>query len=533
MNNQPAQNKRSQLFLPLIFAVILIIGIVIGLMLNRSSSQKESLFTKSHYDKMDEVLGYINRLYVDSVDKDELFRVAVDEVFDQLDPHSMYISAEEIMRIREPLIGHFEGIGVEFYVLNDTVQVVNVLSGGPSELLGIKAGDKIVKIEDTVVAGIGIDNRDVVAKLKGPKGSAVRVSIMRADVDTLIPFTIQRGPVKINSVDAGYMLDDKTGYIRITRFAANTHEDFVERLEKLKENGMKTLILDLRDNSGGYLDQAKRIADEFLDDHKLIVYTEGRNFKKDELFAENPGEFEKGKLIVLINENSASASEILAGALQDWGRATIMGRRSYGKALVQQEYKLQDGAAMRLTIARYYTPKGRSIQRSYSDGVKAYREEHYTRMMSEYEHSDSFANNDTAHYGIMPDVYIPFDTSKEYRSITSLVSKGYVPEYAYHYFSSHANSFFDYKSLPDFLKQYHVSDKMLNDFVEYNNLKDSVRISGNYITYRNSKLSKQDLKTLLKAFLGKQLFYYDAYVPLLKELDKELKTALEFSREKE
>lgn len=521
------KSQNPRFLLPLLFAIILIVGIAIGVMLSNNSSGKASVFAGNDYDKLEEVLNYINNRYVDSIDSDVIFSSAIDEIFKNLDPHSIYISAEELARLDEPLRGRFEGIGVEFFIVDDTITVVSALAGGPSEELGIQAGDKIIKIEDSIVAGTGIRNADVARHLKGPKGSKVRVSISRSGRSGLKEYEIRRGAVKINSIDAAYMLTDNIGYIRMTRFAMHTHTDFVDWVKKLKSSGMKSMILDLRDNGGGYLDQATRIADELIAGDETIVYTEGRNYTKTYYKAERPGVFEKGPLIVMINENSASASEILAGALQDLERAKIVGRRSYGKALVQEEISLQDGAAMRLTVARYYTPNGRSIQRSYLEGVDAYNSDHYNRVISEYNQTDSFKVNDTINYGIKPDVYIPYDTSTVYRTLISLINKGYVPQFSYSFYSHHQNLFSAYKDHNDFINNYQVDDHTLKMFIDYNRLDDSMKVKGNSVMYKGVILEKSSVKLLLKAYFGKQLFYYKAYVPILHDLDIELDSARE------
>lgn len=526
MSEPSNQNKSTiKLLYPLLFAAMLAVGIGIGWQLHPTSSGKVSVFSRTQYNQLDEILNYIDNRYVDTVNTDKLFSVAVDEMFKKLDPHSLYISSEELARLNEPLRGQFEGIGVEFFIVEDTITVVSTLPGGPSEKVGLQAGDKIVEIEDSIVAGTNITNQDVISKLKGPKGSKVQVTVKRSTQPDDLEFVITRDAVKLSSVDAAYLLQPGIGYIKMSKFAATTHAEMVDAIKRLEEKGMEKLVLDLRDNGGGYLDQATKIADEFLEGNKKIVYTEGRMYPEKVYRAGKPGVYEEGELVVMINENSASASEILAGALQDWGRATIIGRRSFGKALVQEEILLNDGSAMRLTVARYFTPKGRSIQRSYEEGIEAYNEEHWNRMLSEYEESDSFAVHDTAQYGIQPDIYVPWDTTYVYRELISLINRGYVPRFTYQYFSNHQGEFEQYEDVQSFLNRYTVSDNLVNAFIN----KAERRAEEDGITYAWDSLttSKEQVKQVLKAYFGRQLFYYDAFYPVMNEMDKELQQAIQ------
>lgn len=526
-NQQPRPQGRHPRYLyPFLFALVLVIGIGLGMGLKKGNAGKMTIFSRSDYNRMDEILNYINSRYVDTINTVRLFDMAIEEVFRKLDPHSMYISAEELARLSEPLQGHFEGIGVEFFLVEDTITVVATLPGGPSQTIGILAGDRIVRIEDTVVAGIGIENQDVVKRLKGPKGSKVRVSVLRAGDKDLHNFTITRGAVLLSSIDAAYLIQDDIGYIKLTRFSTSTGDDMAEAITRLKKQGMKRLVLDLRDNGGGYLDQATRVADEFLSGNKKIVYTEGRMYPQKVYRAGRPGTFEEGELVIMLNENSASASEILAGAIQDWERGTVVGRRSYGKALVQEEIPLQDGSAMRLTVARYYTPKGRSIQRNYDNGSEAYRDDHFSRILSEYENVDSFHVSDTTKYGIYPDIYIPWDTSEANRTMIALVNRGHVPRFTYRYFAHHAPEFRQYNSFQDFDRDFEVSDDVFSEFVAYTTA-DTSNLGRHWATHQDRiALHQDDLKLVLKAYFAKQLFYYDGLYPLMNRLDRELQEAL-------
>ncbi len=334
---------------------------------------------EDHKLKFDDVLNLIESKYVDNPDYNNLVDEAIVAMVKELDPHSEYMTAEEYKKMSEPLQGNFEGIGIQFNILKDTIAVVSPISGGPSEKLGIRSGDKIVEIEDTVVAGIGVTNRDVIDKLRGDKGTKVRIKIFRRGVKDLIDYTIVRDKIPIFSLDAAYMLTDEIGYVKLNRFSQSTMPEFYEALDELEPQGLKHLVLDLRGNSGGYLNTAIQLSDEFLADKDLIVYTEGVSNPKREHFATKRGRFEKGKLVVLINEGSASASEIVAGAVQDHDRGLIIGRRSFGKGLVQRPFKLRDGSTLKLTTARYYTPSGRCIQRPYDEGNEEYRKENQRR----------------------------------------------------------------------------------------------------------------------------------------------------------
>ncbi|OFY73322.1 MAG: peptidase S41, partial [Bacteroidetes bacterium RIFOXYA12_FULL_33_9] len=371
--------------------------------------------------KLSKVLNLISTFYVDTVNQDQLTEEAIIGMLKFLDPHSIYISKEEVEEMNEPLEGNFEGVGVQFNILNDTIVVVSPIPGGPSEKVGIQAGDRFVTINGENVAGIGIRNNDVVEKLRGAKGTTVNVGMKRKGTKEILDFTITRDKIPIYSLDASYMINKEVGYIKLNRFAATTMEEYYKAVENLKANGAKHLIIDLQDNSGGYLNTSIDLADEFLKDQKLIVYTEGVKSPKHEYKATGRGNFEEGKVIVLVNEGSASASEILSGALQDWDRGVVIGRRTFGKGLVQRPFNLPDGAMIRLTIARYYTPTGRLIQKSYEGGFNDYSRDLINRYNSgEFLSEDSIHFPDSLKYktlqnsrnvygggGIMPDIFIP------------------------------------------------------------------------------------------------------------------------------
>ena len=389
-------------------------------------------------EKFNTLLYYMNRMYVDSVDLDGLVETAIRGMLEELDPHSVYIPAEDLQQADEPLNGKFEGIGVRFNIMKDTIMVVSTIAGGPSEKLGIMSGDRIVEVDGETVAGIGIRNKGVMDRLKGPKGTHVDVGIRRGKAKELIHFDIERDKIPIYSVDASYMVDDRIGYIKVNRFSKETMGELHDALDKLKGDGMKDLVLDLQGNGGGMLNTAIAMGDEFLADDRLIVYTDGRSFPREDRLSDTEGRFEKGRLVVLVDESSASASEIVSGAVQDWDRGLIVGRRTFGKGLVQRPVRLPDGSAVRLTVQQYFTPSGRCIQKPYDEGVDAYRREKYERFeKGELMSLDSLDLPDSLRYktlqlgrtvygggGILPDVFVPIDTSLNSTYFTDLLRKG-------------------------------------------------------------------------------------------------------------
>ncbi len=389
-------------------------------------------------EKFNTLLYYMNRMYVDSVDLHGLVETAIRGMLEELDPHSVYIPAEDLQQADEPLNGKFEGIGVRFNIMKDTIMVVSTIAGGPSEKLGIMSGDRIVEVDGETVAGIGIRNKGVMDRLKGPKGTHVDVGIRRGKAKELIHFDIERDKIPIYSVDASYMVDDRIGYIKVNRFSKETMGELHDALDKLKGDGMKDLVLDLQGNGGGMLNTAIAMGDEFLADDRLIVYTDGRSFPREDRLSDTEGRFEKGRLVVLVDESSASASEIVSGAVQDWDRGLIVGRRTFGKGLVQRPVRLPDGSAVRLTVQQYFTPSGRCIQKPYDEGVDAYRREKYERFeKGELMSLDSLDLPDSLRYktlqlgrtvygggGILPDVFVPIDTSLNSTYFTDLLRKG-------------------------------------------------------------------------------------------------------------
>lgn len=522
-------DKKYNYLLPLIFAVVLIIGMQLGYRVRGKTEKKMPLFNiNKQFNKIDEILDFIDVKYVDSVKLSELEEKVSRELMRELDPHSFYISRKELINVNENLEGNFEGIGIEFYILDDTVIVVSPISGGPSEELGIQSGDKIVTIEDSTVAGIKITNREVVHMLRGEKGTQVKVGIRRNNSNELAYYTITRDKIPITSIDVAYMVDNNVGYIKINRFAANTYKEFKKSLSKLKGEGMTALILDVRQNPGGYLNAATMIADEFIDGNKLLVYTEGKAYERQEYNARLSGLFENEDLVVLIDEGSASASEILSGAIQDWDRGLIIGRRSFGKGLVQEQYELEDGSALRLTVARYYTPSGRCIQKPYEfNGDEAYSSEIFERFENGevYQQSDSIATQaqDTTKYftsngrpvysggGIMPDVIVPIDTA-EYLIYFSEV-RSYIPQFVYAFYSSNQDLFMPYQDIDYFNNNFMVSEIMFDEFLEYA-ANEGLEIQEEKIKVLNSKIN-----TVVKAHLARQLWKNEGYFPLINTID--------------
>jgi len=423
------ENKRSAyIYLPIAFSFVLVVGILTGYYLMRSSYIQNHAFLKGRQGKntLNELIGFINNNYVDSVDTQKLNNEAITGMLLSLDPHSVYIPASEFADANDPLMGNFEGIGIQFRIERDTVMVINTIPGGPSEKVGLLAGDRIVKVDGKSIAGIKIENDKVMKLLKGPKSTKVTVSIFRRGLKKLNDFTITRGIIPTWSIDVSFAVNAETGYIKLSKFSATTGDELHEAMAELKSKGVKKLILDLRGNSGGYLQEAIAVSDEFLPDNKLIVYTMGLHRPKQIAKSTSEGIWDNLPVVVLIDEGSASASEIVAGAIQDNDRGTVIGRRSFGKGLVQEQVGLSDGSALRLTVARYYTPTGRSIQKPYTKGAEEYYMEYYHRMEDgELENADSIKLNDSLKFktpggktvygggGIMPDIFIPIERNSK------------------------------------------------------------------------------------------------------------------------
>lgn len=529
--------QRMNFMMPILFALVLGGGIFIGTKLNVPFIQERSIFSagSSHFNKFSDVLTYIQQEYVDTIDREKLVDASIEKMLQTLDPHSAYIPAEDLRQANEPLEGNFEGIGIEFHLQEDTIMVVSAISGGPSESVGIRAGDRIVMVEDTLVAGVNISNSDVMQKLRGQGGTKVKIKVYRRGVPKLIPFTITRGKIPIYSLDASFMINDTTGYFKISRFAATTYDEFMQASIEMKAKGMKQMIIDLRGNPGGYLDAATKLADEFLPEKQTIVYTQGKSRPRTNYDATSTGEFENSKVVILVDEGSASASEILAGALQDWDRATIVGRRSFGKGLVQEQTILPDGSALRLTIARYYTPTGRSIQKPYKDGYDQYNNELNARFdHNELLSADSIQFPDSLKFttpggkvvygggGIMPDVFVPIDTSgRNNLFLIEAINNGAISQFAYDYVDIHRNDLKAYKDYKDFDNRFILNESIWNDFIKKasaGNLKHSAAEITEAAPY---------LKNQLKAFIARQTFKNGGFYPILLKVDKTYLKAVE------
>ena len=526
------KNSAAQVRLPLYFSLFLAAGVLIGANGFKASGNNAQATAKG-YLKFRDILSYIDRDYVDSVDVEDLSDLAIGKMLEKLDPHTAYIPASEMNIARSYLEGDFEGIGVEFNIFRDTIQVVAPLIGGPSETVGIEAGDKILKVDGKNVAGVGISTQDVFEKLRGPKGSKVNLTIKRKEEKKPMTYVVTRNRIPSLSVEVSYMVDDQTGYIKVNRFAANTYDEFKTALNKLKQKGLQRLVLDLRGNPGGYMDRATKMADEFIAGHKKIVYTDGKGTKYDsETFAQVRGDFEEGALVVLVDEGSASASEIVAGALQDNDRALIVGRRSFGKGLVQMPIPLNDGSELRLTISRYYTPSGRSIQKPYTAGAENYEMDIQNRFQrGEDFHADSIRFNDSLKYktskgrivygggGIMPDIFVPRDTSEYTTYLNQLYAKNLVREFALNYYHDHKAEL-QKMSFAAYQSSFEVTDKMLQALInEASSLK---------ITYQAQDFnrSKSLLKNNIKAYIARNLYGAEGSYPIFHEKDPEFQRAL-------
>ena len=431
-------------------------------------------------NKMNQFLRYMNDMYVDTVDFNNLVEKGIIEMMETLDPHSSYIAKKDVQLTSEPLKGEFEGIGVTFQLIKDTINIIEVIINGPSEKVGIMAGDKIVKVDTAVACGPKINNNWVRDHLRGKKGSVVKVWIKRGKSDKLLEFSITRDKIPMYSINVSFMVDDKTGYIRLERFAQTSPEEFSDALNKLKAQGMEDLIFDLRGNGGGYLNVAFRIADEFIKGDRIIVYTD--NFRKtgERYMSHSGNDFEKGKLIVLVDEYSASASEIVSGAIQDWDRGIIMGRRTFGKGLVQKPIYLNDGSEIRLTISHYYTPTGRCIQKPYTDNDSYSKDLANRYKHGEYLTPDSISFPDSLKFttprgktvygggGIMPDIFIPYDTSKYSTFYNELVRKAIISGYTMDYMSSHRDELkAKYPTIQDFRANFTIDNSMYQDLLSY------------------------------------------------------------------
>ena len=486
----------------------------------------------------------IASLYVDTVNEDKLIEEAIKGMLESLDPHSSYTDAKETKELEEPLQGEFSGVGIQFNMNKDTLYVIQTIPGGPSERVGIIAGDRIITVNDTTIAGVKMKNSDIQKRLRGKKGTQVTVQVKRAGVKELITFRITRDNIPLHSIDASYMLDEQTGYMRISRFGAKTHEEMIEALKDLKKQGMTQLIMDLSDNGGGYLNAAIDMCNEFLERGQLMVYTEGENSPRNEANANGWGDYKDLHMVVMVNQYSASAAEIFAGAMQDWDRAVVVGRRTFGKGLVQRPFRFDDGWMMRLTVARYYTPSGRCIQKPYDRGdKKAYEKELLDRAnVGEYYSLDSIQFNDSLRYttrlngrtiygggGVMPDVYVPIDTTEYTTYYRDLMAKGITNQYAISYVDKNRKSIAKrYKTVNDFDNGFIITDEMMRDFIALGE-KDSVKYDEE--KYRTSEAL---LKDIIKGLIARDVYgNASAYSVIINHRNRDLKAAIEVLNDRE
>ncbi len=527
--------KKVWTVLPLLLAIAIAIGVFVGMDLaSEEGSETTTIFhrpVRTAADKLSQIINFVEQQYVDSVDKSNLIDRSIQDLLQHLDPHSYYITAAELRQYTEPLEGNFDGIGVEFTIQNDTVFVVTTLEGGPSEALGIHSGDRIVTVEGENIAGIGISNNDVISQLRGKSNTQVNIQIKRRGHPELLDFKITRGKIPIYSVAVSYLLDGETGYIKVTRFARTTHQEFMDGVNEMLAQGMKKLVIDLRGNGGGYLNTAISICEELLERGTLIVYTEGKAQPNKTYKSTKNGKLKDIPLVVMIDQGSASASEILAGAVQDNDRGLVIGRRSFGKGLVQEHFEFPDSTAIRLTVARYYTPSGRSIQRPYGEGID-YSAEFFERFESgEVYDSTKIDYPDSLIYkteggrtvygggGIVPDHFVPLDTVGGSNYLTQLSYQGLLNEFAFEFSDQHRSELMDKYQPESFTSTYRVSAVLLNnlyDFAEERSLKrDAAGIAA----------SEDYIATRLKALIARNIWGNEVYYPIISEHDRMLKLA--------
>lgn len=526
------QNTKQQIRLPLVLSIGIAAGVLIGATIADNGSSGADL--NKSLQKFREVLLHIDKNYVDEVDTEELVEDAITHMLTKLDPHSAYIPAKDKIAANEDLQGNFEGIGIEFNIFRDTIMVVSPLSGGPSEAVGVMSGDQIIRVGEENVAGVGFTNRDVQKHLKGPKGSEVEISVLRRGKKEPIIFNIIRDKIPQFSVDVSYMINDEIGYVKVSRFAATTYDEFKIAVNKLKEYGMQKLIIDLQGNPGGYMHHAINIADEFLPDKQKIVYTKGKETQfNTDAFAERVGGFEEGGVIVLVNEGSASASEILSGALQDNDRALIVGRRTFGKGLVQAPIDLSDGSELRLTISRYYTPSGRSIQKPYDkESGDDYAKDIIDRYNNgEFFSADSISFNDSLKYetlkgrpvygggGIMPDYFVKLDTTLNSKYLNKLFYSNSVQEYTFKYADENLTTLED-MGYEKYYMAFDITDKMLNDLVAFGEK------AGVKADLEDMNKHKELFQLHVKAQIARKIWQNEGFYPIFNETNEILQQAV-------
>ena len=529
------KNTRYNLLIAFTYSAVLIFGMFMGIKFIKMQGfdiQKNTKYVDNSAEKLDEILHIINKKYVDDINTDSLHNLPIDSVLHQLDPHSVYLPPTDAQDMADNLEGNFEGVGLEYYMLNDTMMVTGVVKDGPAFQAGIKLGDKILSIDSAVVSGKNLPKEKLIGRFKGRAGTGVSVLLLKSG--NLLPsrLMVTRGKVSISSIDATYMIAPETGYVRISKFGANTDEDFATAANNLKARGMKKLILDLRDNGGGYFSAATGLADQFLPENKLIVYTQGKHEPRTDYFSTGTGAFIQGKLAILINENTASASEIVAGAIQDLGRGIIVGRRSFGKGLVQEQFAFTDGSALNLTIARYFTPLGRSIQKSYKKGYDAYKHELDDRLNDGELTADRTSFKDSVEKaegvvlantkkgktlgGIQPDVFVKLDTVGYNKFYGNLISKKILSDFVFNVLTSRYNAIYIEQNINTF----NISDTDFKDFVVYLQQK---KVAVDHVQLHNAKMH---ISVDLKAFLCRYYLGDVGYYKAINQTDNVVKQAL-------
>ena len=524
-------------YIPLITGVAVAAGVFIGGKLNFTDTSDRLFTSNSKKDKLNRLIDYIDYEYVDDVNTDSIVDVTVNGILSNLDPHSTYIPKSELQRVTENMKGDFVGIGVSFYTYRDTITVIRPTEGGPSEKAGIKSGDRIIVADGDSIFGRQWSNEAIIKKLKGEKDSKINLKVYRKGQKKLLDFTVKRSDIPIKSVIAAYMLTSDLGYIKINRFAESTYKEFKKALDQLQNQGATKLALDLRDNPGGFLGIAEQIVDEFLEDDKLILFTKNKSGKVEKSFATRKGDFEEGEVFILINENSASASEIVAGALQDNDKGTIVGRRSYGKGLVQREMALGDGSAVRLTVSRYYTPTGRSIQRPYSNGDNDnYYKDYYKRERNgELNDYNSIKVADSLRFttpkgkvvygggGIIPDIFVPLDTSIQNETLSYIQRSGYISYFVFEELDKD-RKVYENVTQKDFINNFIISDDVVIKFQDYLNLKENANVT--FVAYHD------EMKKLIKAALADQLYGRNVYEEIINSNDDMIEEVIKLSQGK-
>ena len=527
--------SNTKKYLPLIIGVAIAIGVLIGGKLNFSDTSDKLFTTNSKKDKLNRLIDYIDYEYVEEVNTDSIVDVTVNGILDNLDPHSVYIPKKDLARVTENMRGYFVGIGINYYPYRDTIAVIRPTEGGPSQRAGIRGGDRIIMADGDSISGKYFDTKLISSRLKGEKNRNVKLKIYRPETKEFLDIEVKRNKIPIKSVEASYMLTNNLGYIKINRFAESTYKEFKRALDKLQDKGATKLALDLRDNPGGFLGVAEQIVDEFLEDDKLILFTKNKKGRVEKTFATSRGDFEEGEIYILINENSASASEVIAGALQDNDKGVIVGRRSYGKGLVQREMALGDGSAVRLTVSRYYTPTGRSIQKPYNNGNNnAYFNDYYKRLRTgELTDSESMQIDDSLKFttpngkvvygggGIIPDIFVPIDKSLDNETINYLRRSGHFGYFVFEELDKNRTVYKDV-SKRDFIENFKISDDIVVRFQEYVNRKERTNIT--FVAYN------EVIKILIKATLARQMYDDNAFQEIINNGDIMIYDVTELSK---